>query len=158
MRNVVVPVTLGACLVALLQACTGMGAASSPAGSSTTTTTGTLRGTGPGLSLHASTAEPGNGGNSVVTLTLRNNGAETATRIQELSLPTHVRMVRDGCTGKPLPAASSCTYTVALEGDLPNGATMALAVGYDYADLPNRSAGGSLVYPKAPSVVASLSQ
>jgi hypothetical protein len=66
--------------------------------------------------------------------------------------------VRDGCTGQPLPTASSCAYTVALEGDLPNGATMALAVGYDYADLPNRSAGGSLVYPKAASVVASLSQ
>lgn len=157
MRNVVVPITLGACLVALLQACTGMGVGSSPADSDTAAT-GALRGTGPGLSLHASTAQPGGGGNSVVTLTLRNNGAETATRIQELSLPTHVRMVRDGCTGQPLPAASSCTYTVALEGDLPNGATMALAVGYDYADLPNRSAGGSLVYPKAASVVASLSQ
>lgn len=156
MRNVVVPITLGACLMALLQACTGMGAASSPAGSSTTT--GTLRGTGPGLFLHASPAEPGTGSTSVVTLTLRNNGAETATRLQELALPTHVRMVRDGCTGQPLPAASSCTYTVALEGDLPNGATMALAVGYDYADLPNRSAGGSLVYPKVSSVVASLSQ
>ncbi|WP_156902094.1 hypothetical protein [Azohydromonas australica] len=156
MRNVVVPITLGACLMALLQACTGMGAASSPAGSSTTS--GMLRGTGPGLSLHASTPEPGNGSTSVVTLTLRNNGAETATRLQELALPTRVRMVRDGCTGQPLPAASRCTYTVALEGDLPNGATMALAVGYDYADLPNRSAGGSLVYPKASSVVASLSR
>lgn len=158
MRNVVVPITLGACLVALLQACTGMGAGSSPADTAAAAAAGALRGTGPGLSLHASTAQPGSGGNSVVTLTLRNNGAETATRIQELALPTHVRMVRDGCTGQPLPAASSCTYTVALEGDLPNGATMALAVGYDYADLPNRSAGGSLVYPKAASVVASRSQ
>lgn len=66
-----------------------------------------------------------------------------------------MRRVRDGCTGKPLPAASSCTYTVALEGDLPNGATMALAVCYDCADLADRSAGGSLAYPKA---AASLSQ
>jgi hypothetical protein len=38
------------------------------------------------------------------------------------------------------------------------GATMALAMRYDYADLPERSAGGSLVHPTAPSAVALLSQ
>jgi hypothetical protein len=40
-----------------------------------------------------------------------------------------------------------------LEGDLPQGATMALAVRYDYADLRDRSTGGALVYPEAVATV-----
>jgi hypothetical protein len=149
MKNVVVHVTAGSCLAALVLA----------SGGSRGVEEAVLedpRGTGRGLALRAEAykAEQERG-TRLISVTLHNEGVETATHIQPLVLPSHFRLLRDGCTAEPLPAAASCGYTLALEEAAPHAGTLGLQVRYDYADTLDRSVGGTVSYPEMAVMAAS---
>jgi hypothetical protein len=147
MRHVVIHVTAGSCLAALLLAGGGLlsgedSAAPSPLAWSR------------GLALRAEVFQARGQGDARIAVTLLNEGEHTATQIQPLVLPPHFRLLRDGCTAQPLPAAASCSYTLALDPAGPRAGTVGLEVRYDYADLRDLSAGGTVSYPAAAAVAS----
>jgi hypothetical protein len=144
-------IAFGSCLGAVLVACAGAGI--SGVGDADLKVGEEPRGTGQALSLLVETEGAGNKAGQL-SLTLRNDGVETATHIQPMLLPFHFRMVRDGCSNEPLPSAASCSYTLALEENGPRTGTLALSVRYDYADVLDRSARASFSYPVLPGPVA----
>ncbi|NML16028.1 hypothetical protein [Azohydromonas caseinilytica] len=149
MRNVVVHVTAGASLTALLLACGGL------RGGEEGNVFQEARGRGPGLSLRAeASARDQVGGRERITLTLRNDGVETATHIRPLALPSHLQLLHDGCTAEPLPSAASCSYTLALDKAAAQIGPLALQVRYDYADMLDRSAGTTLNALEGPALLA----
>ena len=149
MRTVVVHVTAGSCLTALLLASAGL------RGAEDGNAFLEARGQGPGLSLRAeTTGREQVGGRERITLTLRNEGVETATHIRPLALPSHLQLLHDGCTAEPLPSAASCSYTLALDKAAAQIGPLALQVRYDYADMLDRSAGTTLNTRERSALVA----
>jgi hypothetical protein len=148
MRHVVIHVTAGSCLAALLLAGGGLlgsedAAAPSPLAWSR------------GLALRAEVFQAERDhGDARIAVTLLNEGEQTATQIQPLVLPPHFRLLRDGCTAQPLPAAASCSYTLALDPAGPRAGTVGLEVRYDYAGLRDLSAGGTVSYPAVAAVAS----
>jgi hypothetical protein len=149
MKNVVVHVTAGSCLAAMLLASGGLRSVEEAAALD-------VRGTGEGLSLRteAFKAEQERG-TRLITVTLRNEGVETATQLRPPALPPQLRLLRDGCTADPLPAAASCSYTLALDEGAPRAGAFGLQVRYDYADTLDRSVGGTVSYPDLGAMAAS---
>lgn len=150
-------IAFGSGLGAVLVACAGAGIGG--AGEGGLQAAEELRGTGRALALEiASDAGDAAGGTpGQITLTLRNDGVETATHIQPMLLPFNFRMVNDGCSGEPLPSAASCSYTLALQENGPRTGTLALSVRYDYADVLDRNAQVRFDYP-VPSAPVALAQ
>lgn len=145
MNNVVIHITAGSCLAALLLAggglLSGEDAELSP------------RGWTRALALRTEVFQAEHGpGDGRITVTLLNEGEETATHIQPLVLPPHFKLLRDDCTAQRLPAGASCGYTLALDAAGPRAGTVGLEVRYDYADARDRSVGGTVSYPAAAAV------
>lgn len=147
MKNVVIHVAAGSCLAALLLAGGGLlggeDADLSP------------RGWSRALALHTEVFQADRGaGDGRITVTLVNEGEDTATHIQPLVLPPHFKLLRDDCTAQRLPAGASCGYTLALDAAGPRAGTVGLEVRYDYADTRDRSVGGTVSYPGVAAVAA----
>ena len=143
-------IAFGSCLGAVLVACAGAGMGGHV---ETRRDAEEPRGTGRGLSLVVEAPDIGQAPGQI-TLALRNEGVETATHIQPLTLPFHFRLVHDGCSDDPLPSGASCIYKLALGENGPRVGTLALRVRYDYADMLDRSASVQLSYPLVPGPVA----